>query len=170
MIIYFLLLLTSPLSRVSINAGSGSESIFFLKNALLGLGLGSGLTLTLKQHLSKKDRPRPRVLLTSLCHFPFICASSGRHFCRVILLLFHRGKSFRHKFCKYLTEIRSPKPAHILFLTNCQSISGFFISERAFQSCFSRLYLIITVIIVVNEREMQSEMLCSLCSYDSFCL
>ena len=82
----------------------------------------------------------------------------------------HRGKSFRHKFCKYLTEIRSPKPAHILFLTNCQSISGFFISERAFQSCFSRLYLIITVIIVVNEREMQSEMLCSLCSYDSFCL
>ena len=57
MIIYFLLLLTSPLSRVSINAGSGSESIFFLKNALLGLGLGlgSGLTLTLKQHLSKKD-------------------------------------------------------------------------------------------------------------------
>ena len=55
MIIYFLLLLTSPLSRVSINAGSGSESMFFLKNALLGLGLGSGLTLTLKQHLSKKD-------------------------------------------------------------------------------------------------------------------
>ena len=68
----------------------------------------------------------------------------------------HRGKSFRHKFCKYLTEIRSPKPAHILFLTNCQSISGFFISERAFQSCFSRLYLIITVIIVVNEREMHA--------------
>ena len=55
MIIYFLLLLTSPLSRVSrINAGSGSESVFFLKNALLGLGLGSGLTFTLKQHLSKK--------------------------------------------------------------------------------------------------------------------
>ena len=74
--------------------GVGVGVHLFLKNALLGSGLGSGLTLTLKQHLSKKDRPRPRVLLTSLCHFPFICASSGRHFCRVLLLLFSSRKIF----------------------------------------------------------------------------
>ena len=43
---------------------------------------------------SFKKRPQPRVLLTSLCHFPFICASSGRHFCRVILLLFSSRKIF----------------------------------------------------------------------------
>ena len=65
----------------------------FRVRVTLGLGLVSRLTLTLKQHSMKKDRPRPRVLLTLGQNLCTCTGSSDRSVSCVLIPTSNQGSS-----------------------------------------------------------------------------
>lgn len=81
---------------VSVNEGPGSiflSECCFRVRVTLELGLVSRLTLTLKQHFMKKDRPRPRVLLTRGQHLCTWTGSSDRSVSCVLIPTSNQGGS-----------------------------------------------------------------------------